>query len=51
LKGKTPYELLFICQVDAIFFRHFGCLAYTHAPKDQHGGRFCPHASKCILLG
>jgi len=46
----TPYELFYGQRPSVDRLRPFGCLAYVHLQKDQHGA-LLPHAAQCIFIG
>ena len=46
----TPVEILTNRKPDIGRFRIFGCLAFSHIPK-QFRGKFHPKSRKCIMVG
>ena len=50
LSGKTPYESWTGIKPSVKNLRVFGCIAYSHVPKDERK-KLDPKARKCIMLG
>ena len=48
--GITPFEAYFACKPDVSYFCVFGCDAYAHIPKAQHG-KFDEKSSKMMFVG
>ena len=48
--NRSPYELFYGKKPSVGHLRPFGCLAYVHLQKDQHGA-LLPHAAQCIFVG
>ena len=50
LVGITPFEAYFARKPDVSYFRVFGCDAYAHIPKAQHG-KFDEKSKKMMFVG
>jgi hypothetical protein len=50
VEDKTPYEALTGNRPDVKHLRVFGCVAYSHVPKDERK-KLDSKSRKCILLG
>ena len=50
VKGMTPYQCLFGDKPRVDMMKVFGCLAYSHIPKDERK-KFNVKTRKCIFLG
>lgn len=51
LPDVTPAEKWFRSKPNVKNLRVFGCLAYSHIPKEVCGGKLDSKAEKCIMLG
>ena len=47
--NHSPYELFYGKKPLVDHLRPFGCLAYVHLQKDQHGA-LLPHVAQCIFI-
>ena len=50
LVGITPFEAYFGHKPDVLYFCVFGCDAYDHIPKAQHG-KFDEKSEKIMFVG